>query len=359
MPIAVQWWAVWYPGRRAGRRQLHRAADAGVEVREGRARRRALLQRRALRAAAVALDPRRRSARSSSIPQLSDIQAAFPNLDPQPARPRHRVSGDAEVPAGRLHRPDGGRPHRGQLVDDPHAPQLGRVVPGARLLPALHQEGRDREALRAWWAVSPPSASSCCPPRTVYLLDTAKDAFDIILQIGAGTGLLYLVRWFWWRVNAWCEVVAMISSFARVDGPARAREERRSLQHARRAARHDRGHDGVLGGRRPTWGPQTDRRGARRVLQEGPAVRPGLATDPRGSGPRERTPRARRATTSRSRCSAGSPAAPTIWSALFAVGNFLYGRTAEALTCTAVFVIAGLVLIRVVSRLWQAPTQEA
>ena len=48
----------------------------------------------------------------------------------------------------------------------------------------------------------------------VYALDTAKDAFDIILQIGAGTGLLYLVRWFWWRVNAWCEVVAMVSSFA-------------------------------------------------------------------------------------------------------------------------------------------------
>ena len=49
-------------------------------------------------------------------------------------------------------------------------------------------------------------ASSTCSTR-------AKDAFDIILQIGAGTGLLYLVRWFWWRVNAWCEIVAMISSF--------------------------------------------------------------------------------------------------------------------------------------------------
>ena len=36
----------------------------------------------------------------------------------------------------------------------------------------------------------------------------------MILQIGAGTGLLYLVRWFWWRVNAWCEIVAMVSSFA-------------------------------------------------------------------------------------------------------------------------------------------------
>src|SRR4030095_12390882 len=47
----------------------------------------------------------------------------------------------------------------------------------------------------------------------VFLLETAKDTFDVILQVGAGTGLLYLVRWFWWRVNAWCEVVAMISSF--------------------------------------------------------------------------------------------------------------------------------------------------
>src|SRR5262249_10202223 len=48
---------------------------------------------------------------------------------------------------------------------------------------------------------------------TTYLIDTAKDAFDVILQIGAGTGLLYLMRWFWWRINASFEVVAMISSF--------------------------------------------------------------------------------------------------------------------------------------------------
>ena len=47
----------------------------------------------------------------------------------------------------------------------------------------------------------------------VFALDTAKDAFSIILQVGAGTGLLYLLRWFWWRVTAWCEIVAMASSF--------------------------------------------------------------------------------------------------------------------------------------------------
>jgi Na+/proline symporter len=53
-----------------------------------------------------------------------------------------------------------------------------------------------------------------CAAALTFVLDTAKDAFDIILAIGAGTGLLYLLRWFWWRVNAWCEVVAMVSSFA-------------------------------------------------------------------------------------------------------------------------------------------------
>ena len=34
-----------------------------------------------------------------------------------------------------------------------------------------------------------------------------------MLSIGAGTGLLYLLRWFWWRINAWSEIAAMVSSF--------------------------------------------------------------------------------------------------------------------------------------------------
>jgi hypothetical protein len=31
--------------------------------------------------------------------------------------------------------------------------------------------------------------------------------------VGAGTGLLYLLRWYWWRINAWSEIAAMVSSF--------------------------------------------------------------------------------------------------------------------------------------------------
>ena len=38
-------------------------------------------------------------------------------------------------------------------------------------------------------------------------------AFQILLQIGAGTGLVFILRWFWWRINAWSEISAMVISF--------------------------------------------------------------------------------------------------------------------------------------------------
>jgi hypothetical protein len=45
-------------------------------------------------------------------------------------------------------------------------------------------------------------------------IGTARAGFDLLLSIGAGTGLLYLLRWYWWRINAWAEIAAMASSFA-------------------------------------------------------------------------------------------------------------------------------------------------
>ncbi len=47
-----------------------------------------------------------------------------------------------------------------------------------------------------------------------FQLDNAQQTFHLIVSIGAGTGLVYLLRWFWWRVNAWTEVSAMAASFA-------------------------------------------------------------------------------------------------------------------------------------------------
>ena len=43
-------------------------------------------------------------------------------------------------------------------------------------------------------------------------LTDAGQAFNLLLLLGAGTGLIYILRWFWWRINAYTEIVAMISS---------------------------------------------------------------------------------------------------------------------------------------------------
>jgi Na+/proline symporter len=47
-----------------------------------------------------------------------------------------------------------------------------------------------------------------------YVLESAQSAFQVLISVGAGTGSLYIVRWYWHRVNAWAEVVAMVSSVA-------------------------------------------------------------------------------------------------------------------------------------------------
>lgn len=44
-------------------------------------------------------------------------------------------------------------------------------------------------------------------------LENALQSFSILLQIGAGTGLLYILRWYWWRINAASELTAMVVSF--------------------------------------------------------------------------------------------------------------------------------------------------
>jgi SSS family solute:Na+ symporter len=46
-----------------------------------------------------------------------------------------------------------------------------------------------------------------------FYLESALDGFQVLLQIGAGTGLLFILRWFWWRINAYSELTAMVVSF--------------------------------------------------------------------------------------------------------------------------------------------------
>jgi Na+/proline symporter len=46
-----------------------------------------------------------------------------------------------------------------------------------------------------------------------YFISSVEGAWKFLLALGAGTGLVYLLRWYWWRVNAWSEVSAMATAF--------------------------------------------------------------------------------------------------------------------------------------------------
>lgn len=45
-----------------------------------------------------------------------------------------------------------------------------------------------------------------------YFAQSIQDLFRLLLTLGAGIGLVYIARWFWWRVNAWSEISAMVAS---------------------------------------------------------------------------------------------------------------------------------------------------
>jgi len=145
MPIAVQWWAVWYPGA-----ERAAAATSPSGCSRPRSERDALGAVLFFNVAHYVLRPWPWiiTALASIIiyPNLADIQAAFPNLDPS------LIGHDIAFPAMLKFMPVGfiglmvGRADRGELLDHPHAPELGRLVPGPRLLPAVHEAGRQRES---------------------------------------------------------------------------------------------------------------------------------------------------------------------------------------------------------------------
>src|SRR5215469_7494941 len=145
-------------------------------------------------------------------PQLSDIQRAFPHLDPS------LIGHDIAFPAMLRFLPAGWMGLMvGGLIAANSSTILTHLNWGASYV--VHdfyrrfiRPGKEEHHYVLVGRVSTVALFIFAAGMT-FLMTSAKDSFDIILQVGAGTGLLYILRWFWWRVNAWCEVVAMVSSF--------------------------------------------------------------------------------------------------------------------------------------------------
>ena len=348
MPVAVQWWAVWYPGSEPGG-----GSYIAQRMLASKSERDALGAVLFFNVAHYVLRPWPwiLVALASLVvyPELSDIQRAFPNLDPNLLG--HDIAYPAMLkflPVGFIGLMVGG------LIAANSSTNLTHLNWGASYLVHdfyrrfIRRDAGEQHYVRVGRVTT--IGLFVCAAGMVYLLDTAKQAFDIILQIGAGTGLLYLVRWFWWRVNAASEVVAMTSSFLVSAG---------LLVLARRGTEFTTSQALLITVVITTacWiaaaylGPQTDRAVLREFYRKVRPFGPGWTRIRAEVGPlppdgaEENIPRAL----------VGWLAGCTmIWSALFATGNFLYGRTGYAVALTTVFAITAAVLVAIVRPLWRA-----
>jgi Na+/proline symporter len=355
MPLAVQWWAVWYPGAEPGG-----GSYIAQRMLASKSEKDSLGAVLFFNIAHYVLRPWPwiLVALCSIIvyPQLADIQKAFPNLNP--ALLGHDIAYPAMLkflPVGFIGLMVGG------LIAANSSTNLTHLNWGASyLVHDFYRRFINKTATEKHYVMIGRLATIVLfvsAGALVFVLDTAKDSFDIILQVGAGTGLLYLVRWFWWRVNAWCEVNAMVSSFV----------FSLLILVLRKVGVFIPTHYALILTVVVTtisWmltaflGPQTDRQTLvnfyKKVRPFGPgwkAVRKEAGiTEAEGKATGESFPLALVGWVSGSL---------TIWSALFTVGNFLYGRTTYALVLLGVFILSGFVLLRVINRLWaKGPVAE-
>jgi len=357
MPIAVQWWAVWYPGAEPGG-----GSYIAQRMLASKSERDALGAVLFFNVAHYVLRPWPWiiTALASIIvyPNLSDIQAAFPNLDPS------LLGHDIAFPAMLKFMPVG---FIGLMVGGLIAANSSTILThlnwgASYLVHDFYQQFMKKGASEKHYVMVGRLATILLfilSSSLVFVLDSAKDAFDVILQIGAGTGLLYLIRWFWWRVNAWCEVAAMVSSFfISLVFLILAKNGIHFSTHAALLM--------TIAFTTVCWvttafvGPVTDRKVLVDFYTKVRPFGPGWKKVQKDAGLVDGWGGPRAEGDNIPLALLGWVAGCTmIWSALFTVGNFLYGRMGTAVFLLATFVLSATALVYVVQRLWSGSKAEA
>jgi len=208
IPIAVQWWSVWYPGAEPGG-----GGYIAQRMLSAKDEKNAIGATLLFNIAHYALRPWPwiLIALASLVlyPELSDIAAQFPNAT---------LGHDLGYPAMLTHLPAG---------------LLGLVVTSliAAFMSTISTHlnwGASYISLDFYKRFMKPEASEkelvnigrlstvvlmVLAALLALVLSNALSAFQILLQIGAGTGLIFILRWFWWRVNAYSEITGMVVSF--------------------------------------------------------------------------------------------------------------------------------------------------
>lgn len=211
IPLTVAWWSVWYPGAEPGG-----GSYVAQRMLAARSERDSFFGTFVFQAMHYALRPWPwivvALASTMIYPSLHDIAARFPYVQP------NLIGDDIAYPAMLVFLPAG---FAGFMVAGIFAAYRSTIETHLNwgtsyLVHDLYQrfirpQAEQRELVFAGRLVT--VLLMGVGVLFTLVLDNAKDAFHLLLDIGAGTGLIYLLRWFWWRINAWSEIVAMAVSF--------------------------------------------------------------------------------------------------------------------------------------------------
>ena len=353
LPIAVSWWANWYPGAEPGG-----GSYIAQRMLASKSEKDALGGTLFFNVAHYVLRPWPWiiTALCSIIvyPDLASIKAAFPNADVA------LIGHDSAFPAMLKFLPVG---FVGLMIGGLLAANSSTILThlnwgSSYLVHDFYRRFIRKDASEAHY-VNAGRLSTVMLYVVAALLSltmsSAQQAFQVLLSIGAGTGLLYIARWFWWRVSAWCEIVAMVMSLITSLVVPKLMPEA--------------GFATVtivqVGITTIAWlitafvGPMTDRKVLVSFVQKVKPVGPGWTDIRREAGISDAE------VAQENRVGAAFvgwiAGCLVIWSSLFAIGNFLYSsgdpsRLTSAWLLTGVFVVSGVVLLRVTKQLWADST---
>ncbi|HEX9565235.1 MAG TPA: sodium:solute symporter family protein [Gemmatimonadaceae bacterium] len=344
IPLTVQWWSVWYPGAEPGG-----GSYIAQRMLASRSENDALAGTLLFNFAHYALRPWPwiivALASLLVYPQLSDISATFPYVD------QSLIGHDIAYPAMLRFLPAG---FLGLMVAGMLSAYLSTVSTHLNwgtsyLVHDLYRRfirpGNDeRHYVTVGRVVT--ALLMVVAAGLTYVLDTAKESFELLLSIGAGTGLLYLLRWFWWRVNAFSEIAAMAASFIVSLGLFIARKSGVEMSSSAPLLI-------TVAVTTLTWitatllTQPTDRERLKAFYR---LVRP--------SGPGWESVRAETGLPPSSDSMANSVlgwvlGCLLVYSALFGTGSFIYGKTAQGLVWTGAFAIAAFGLVRLLPKIWR------
>jgi Na+/proline symporter len=210
IPLLVQWWSVWYPGAEPGgggyiAQRMFAAKDEDNSIKAVLFFNIAHYALRPWPWIIVAL------CSLVVFPDLASFKTAFPNTEGIISHDMGYPAMLTFIPAGLL----------GIVVTSLIAAYMSTISThlnwGAsylvndfykRFIKAGSSEKEDVNAGRVFTVIL-----MIISMILALYLENALRTFEILLQIGAGTGLIYILRWFWWRVNAYSEISAMIFSF--------------------------------------------------------------------------------------------------------------------------------------------------